>query len=98
MLKLWQQDILIQQTGYRSKSLILIEEEWQAGNRIFMKWQLSLILQVAHTYIIILAGYGMKNVVMGVGTFICQVQQVPQKRNDVQMVLCLLLVTTLTKN
>jgi hypothetical protein len=37
----------------------------------FMKWQLSLILQVAHTYIISLAGYGMKNVVMGVGTFIC---------------------------
>jgi hypothetical protein len=45
----------------------------------FMKWQLSLILQVAHTYIISLAGYGMKNVVMGVCTFICQVQQVPQK-------------------
>ncbi len=64
----------------------------------FMKWQLSLILQVAHTYIISLAGYGMKNVVMGVGTFIGHVQQVPQKRNVVQMVLCLLLVTTLMKN
>jgi hypothetical protein len=37
----------------------------------FMTWQLSLILQVAHTYIINLAGYGMKNVVMGVDTFIC---------------------------
>jgi hypothetical protein len=64
----------------------------------FMKWQLSSILQVAHTYIISLVGYGMKNVVMGVGTFICQVQQVQQKRNFVQMVLCLLLVTTLMKN
>ncbi len=45
-----------------------------------MKWQLSLILQVAHTYIISLAGYGMKNVVMGVGTLIRRVQQVPQKK------------------
>jgi hypothetical protein len=64
----------------------------------FMKCQLSSILQVAHTYIISLVGYGMKNVVMGVGTFICRVQQVPQKRNVVQMVLCLLLVTTLMKD
>jgi hypothetical protein len=37
----------------------------------FITWQLSSIIQVAHTYIISLAGYGMKNVVMGVGTFIC---------------------------
>ncbi len=64
----------------------------------FMKWQLSSMYQVAHTYIISLAGYGMNNVVMGVGTLIYQVQQVPQKRNVVQMVLCLLLVTTLMKN
>jgi hypothetical protein len=63
-----------------------------------MTWQLSLILQVAHTYIISLAGYGMKNVVMGVGTFICRVYEVPQKRNVVQMVLCLLLVATLMKD
>jgi hypothetical protein len=63
-----------------------------------MTWQLSSILQVAHTYIISLAGYVMKNVVMGVGTFICQVHQVPQKRNVVQMVLCLLLVSTLMKD
>ncbi len=39
----------------------------------------------------------MKNVVMGVGTFICWVHQVPQNRNVVQMVLCLLLVATLMK-
>jgi hypothetical protein len=37
----------------------------------FITWQLSLILQVAHTYIISLAGYGMRNVAMGVGTYIC---------------------------
>ncbi len=37
----------------------------------FMTWQLSSILQVAHTYIISLADYGMKNVIMGVGTFNC---------------------------
>ncbi len=80
MLKLWQQDVLIQQTGF------------------FMKWQLSPILHVPHTYLISLAGYGMKNVVMGAGTFICQVQQVPQKRNAVQMGLYLLLITTLMKN
>jgi hypothetical protein len=78
--------------------LTLTEEDWQESNHFLMKWQLSLILQVAHTFIISLAGYGMKNVVMGVGTFICQVQQVPQKRNVVQMVLCLLLVTYLMKN
>jgi hypothetical protein len=59
-----------------------------------MAWQLSSILQVTHAYTISLGGYGMKNVVMGVGTFICQVHQVPQKRNVVQMVLCLLLVAT----
>ncbi len=35
---------------------------------------------------------------MGVGTFICQVHQVPQKRNVVQMVLCLLLVAALMKH
>jgi hypothetical protein len=63
-----------------------------------MTWQLSLILQVAYTYIISLAGYGMKNVIMGMGTFICQVHQVPQKRDVVQMVLCLLLVATLMKH
>ncbi len=43
----------------------------------FVKWQLSLILQVAHNYIISLAGNGTKNVVMSVGTFIRRVQQVP---------------------
>jgi hypothetical protein len=45
-----------------------------------------------------LAGYGMKNVFMGVGTFLCQVHQVPQKRNVVQMMLCLLFVATLMKD
>ncbi len=98
MLHLWQQVVLIQRTDDRSKLLILIKEDWQESNRFFMTWQLSLILQVAHTYIISLAGYGVKNVVMGVGAFICQVQQVQQKRNVVQMVLCLLLVTSLMKN
>jgi hypothetical protein len=63
-----------------------------------MTRQLSLILHVPHTYIISLAGYGMKNVVMGVVIFICRVNQVPQKRNVVQMVLCLLLVATLMKD
>jgi hypothetical protein len=62
-----------------------------------MTWQVSLILQVAHNYIISLAGYGMKNVVMGVGIFIYLLHQVLQKRNVVQMVLCLLLVATLMK-
>ncbi len=75
-----------------------IEEDWQESNRFVMTWQLSSILQVAHTYIISLVGYGMKKVVMGVGTFICRVHQVPQKRNVVQMVLCLLLVATLMKD
>jgi hypothetical protein len=51
-----------------------------------MTWQLS--------YVISLACYGMKNVVMGVGTFICRAHQVPQERNVVQMVLCLLLVAS----
>jgi hypothetical protein len=55
------------------------QKNLQESNRFFMTWQLSLILQVAHTYIISLVGYGTKNVVMGVGTFICQVHQVPQK-------------------
>ncbi len=46
----------------------------------FIAWQLNLILQVAHTYIISRADYyGMKNVIMGVGTFSCRVHQVPQK-------------------
>jgi hypothetical protein len=49
----------------------------------FMKWQLSSMIQVAHTYIISLVGYGMKNAVMGAGTYICRVQQVQQKRNVV---------------
>jgi hypothetical protein len=86
--------------AYRQQEQIAdtIKEDRQESNRFFMTWQLSLILQIAHTYIISLAGYGMKNVVMGVGTCICQVQQVPQKRYVVQMVLCLLLVTTLMKN
>ncbi len=66
-----QQDKLIQHTEDRNKLLIQIEEDWQESNRFFMTWQLSSILQVAHTYTISLAGYGMKNVVMGVGTFIC---------------------------
>jgi hypothetical protein len=78
--------------------LIQIKEDWQESNHFFMTWQLSSILQVEHTYIISLAGYGMKNVIVGVGTFICQVHQVPQKRNDVQMVLCHLLVATLMKD
>jgi hypothetical protein len=98
MLKLWQQVVLIQHTAGRSKLMIQIEEGWQESNHFFMTCQLSSILQVAHTYIIILAGYGMKNVVMGVGTFICQVHQVSQKGNVVQMVLCLLLVATLMKD
>jgi hypothetical protein len=33
MLKLWRQDVLIQQTGYRRKSLIQIIEDWQESNR-----------------------------------------------------------------
>jgi hypothetical protein len=98
MIKLWQQVVLIQHTEDRSKSLIKIEEDWQESNRFFMTWQLILILQVAHTFTISLAGYGMKNIVMGVGTFICQVHQVPQKRNVVQMMLCLLLVASLMKD
>jgi hypothetical protein len=98
MLHLWQQVILIQHTDDRSKLLILIEEDWQESNCFLMTWQVGSILQVAHTYIISRANYGMKNVVMGVGTFICQVHQVPQKRNVVQMVLCLLLVATLMKD
>jgi hypothetical protein len=73
MLKLWQQIILIQHTEDRSKLLIQIEKDWQESNRYFMTWQLRSILQVAHTYIIRLAGHGMKNVIMGVDTFICQV-------------------------
>ncbi len=80
MLHLWHQVVLIQHTDNRSKLLILIKEDRQESNRFFMTWQLSLILQVAHTYIISLAGYRMKNVIMGVGTFICQVHQVPQKK------------------
>ncbi len=71
MLKLWQQVVLIQHTEDRSKLLIQIKEDWQESNHFFMTWQLSSILQVAHTYIISLAGYGMKNVVMDMGTFIC---------------------------
>jgi hypothetical protein len=71
MLKLWQQVVLIQHTEDRSELLIQIKEDWQESNHFFMTWQLSLILQVAHTYIISLVGYGMKNVVMGVGTLIC---------------------------
>jgi hypothetical protein len=55
----------------RSKLLIPIEEDWQENNHFLMTWQLSSILQVAHTFIISLADYGMKNVVMGMGTFIC---------------------------
>jgi hypothetical protein len=74
-----QQDKLIQHTDARSKLLIQIEENWQESNCYFMTWQLSLILQVSHTYIIRLVGYGMKNAIMGVGTFICRVHQVPQK-------------------
>jgi hypothetical protein len=61
-------------------------------------WQLSLIIQVAHTYIISLAGHEMKNDVMGVGTFIWQVYQVPQNRNVLHLVLSLLLVATLMKD
>jgi hypothetical protein len=71
MLKLWQQVVLIQHTDDRSKSLIQIKEDWQESNHLFMTWQLSLILHVTHAYINSLAGYGMKNVAMGVGTFIC---------------------------
>ncbi len=98
MLHLWQQVTLIQRSDDRSKLLILIKEDWQESNHFFMTWQLSLILQVAHTHIISLAGYGAKNIVMGVGTFICQIHQVQKKRNVVQMVLCLLLVATLMKD
>ncbi len=71
MLHLWQQVVLIQLLDDRSKSLIQIKGDWQEINRFFMTWQLSSILQVAHTYIISLAGYGIKNVFMGVGTFSC---------------------------
>ncbi len=39
------------------------------------------MFQVAHTYIISLAGYGKENVNMGVGTLICPVQQDLQERN-----------------
>ncbi len=91
ILKLWQQVVLIQHTEDRSKSLLQIKEDWQESN-CFLTWLLSSIFQVAHTYITSLVGYGMKHVAMGVGTFICRVHQVPQKRNVVQMVLCLLLV------
>ncbi len=80
MLHLWQQVILIQHTDGRSKLLILIKQDWQESNCFLMTWQLSLILQVTHTYIISLAGYGMKNVIMGVGTFIHRVHQVSQKK------------------
>jgi hypothetical protein len=51
MLHLWQQVILIQHTDDESKLLIQIKEDWQESNHFFMTWQLSSILQVAHTYI-----------------------------------------------
>jgi hypothetical protein len=58
-------------TEHRSKLLILHKEDWQQDDLMFrrmrhyndrkqhIKWQQSLMLQVAHTYIISLVGYGM---------------------------------------
>jgi hypothetical protein len=90
---------LIQHTGYQSKLLILIKEDWQESNRFFYEMPTKFdTSNRTYLYNQPYVGYGMKNVVMGVGTFICRVQQVPQKRNVVQMVLCLLLVTTLMKD
>jgi hypothetical protein len=47
----------------------------------YMTWQPSLIFQVENSYFISLAGYGMKIVIMGVGAFICPIQQERQGKN-----------------
>jgi hypothetical protein len=67
------------------------------GRKYSIKWQQSLMSQMAHTYIISLAGYGMENANMGVSTLICPVQQDLQERNVVWMVFCYLTVPILTK-
>ena len=99
-------------TEYGSKVRIQIEEDWHVmiqiiglGSEpskiivedcIIMRWRPHMMLQMAHTGLVSLAKYGTKSVVMGVVTFIFQVQQAQPKRNAVQMVFCHLLVKTLT--
>jgi len=91
-------------TEYGSKVRIQIEEDWHVmiqiighvsepskiivEDCIIMRWRPHMMLQMAHTGLVSLAEYGTKSVVMGVVTFIFQVQQAQPKRNAVQMVFC----------
>ena len=75
--------VMIQITGHMSELHKIIEEDC-----IIMRWRPHMMLQMAHTGLVSLAEYGTKSVVMGVVTFIFQVQQAQPKRNAVQMVFC----------
>ena len=104
MHNVWRRDALSLNTEYGSKVRIQIEEDWHVmiqitghmselhkiieEDCIIMRWRPHMMLQMAHTGLVSLAEYGTKSVVMGVVTFIFQVQQAQPKRNAVQMVFC----------